>query len=195
MTEAAGSEGHPAIDPGEWAAALQSGERLLWTGRPEPGLDFRKTSLVESLVGIGFIGIAIVWFVSTGAVVSEGRARGPGWINAILPYLGLVFLAIGLYLLVGHFFWKAWVRRQSRYALSDRRAFIATNLFRRSLASYPFTRWMPLELEPGTPGTVWFADEEKRGTNGQRYIARYGFECIADAAQVHRMIDEMRRAL
>ena len=63
-----------------------------------------------------FFGFAVFWLTSV------ARQGAPGFF-----YLwGVPFVAIGLYMLVGRFFFDAWLRRDLRYAVTDRRIFCCT---------------------------------------------------------------------
>jgi hypothetical protein len=92
-------------------AALAPGERLLWWGRPDPSVIFTKadTFLVPfSVVYLGFLTYVIL----------AAPTRGQG----ILLVIEIVFVAIGLYYLVGRFVVKAVQKRRTVYALTDSRA-------------------------------------------------------------------------
>ncbi len=191
MTDTARGDTLPAIDPGGWAPYLDEGEKLLWTGQPEPGLRFRGANVVKSVFGLFFLGFSVFWVVMAMTITGAG-AGAFGTMGLVFPLFGLPFVAVGLYLVVGHFFWEAYVRKHTRYALTGKRAFIATAVFGRKLKSYPVTKSMPLEFEPGPPDTIWFAEEDRRGSKGRRYTVKRGFEMIADGDEVYRLIRRIR---
>jgi hypothetical protein len=97
-------------------ALLQSGESILWVGRPDPKLFLREAA---AAFVFGFVpsgaGLAVL-------VVGVSHAIGPaGWIFPGL--VGLLFCAVGVYCL--SYPWHVRRRlRQTTYALTDRRALI-----------------------------------------------------------------------
>jgi len=160
-----------------WAAYLDDDERLVWVGAPEPGLRASGSDLAPTAFGLLFFAFSVVWV---------WQASGPGapW---FFPFFGLPFVVVGAYLTVGRYFWEAWLRGRTRYALTDRRAIIAVNGLIRSLKSYPLSSAARLELLDGDPGTVNFATRLVRGRRSVREVA-VGFEYIADARGVFALM-------
>lgn len=178
----ADAEPHPA-----WRPFLSSGEKVLWEGRPVPGFKFSKYAIGKSAVGAIFFLFAIFWMVMAFGITSGGPT--PSW--GFFPLFGLPFALVGAYLTFGHFFWDKWKRDKSNYALSDRRAFIATDLFGKSLKSYPIDRDTVLTFEPGSPPSVYFAEKTKRTKNGS-YTIPIGFERIDEGEAVYRLLLAMQ---
>lgn len=104
---------------------LLPGERVLWTGRPDPSrlLNLADVGLIPfSLLWGGF---ALGWFVQG----LTGRAKA----DAPTIIVGAFFALFGLYLIVGRFFVKAQRKRHTFYAVTDRRVVVLTDLWRRSV--------------------------------------------------------------
>ena len=169
-------EPHP-----DWRPFLATGEKIVWEGRPVPGFKVSKTSLLKSGFGVFFLLFSIFW-VASAAGMGSGRG-GSGF----FPLFGLPFVAVGAYLTFGHFYWEKWKRSHTTYALSDRRAFIATDLFGKSLDSYPIEPDTVLTFEPGFPPTVYFAEKHRRTKNGS-YTVPIGFERIDEGETVYRLL-------
>ena len=93
---------------------LNSGERLLWTGRPKTGIAFTSGDIFAVPFSIFWFGFACFWM--WGAYTS----------GAPLPFVlfGTPFVLIGLYLLVGRFFYDAWKRNRTWYGLTEERVMI-----------------------------------------------------------------------
>jgi hypothetical protein len=89
---------------------LVKGERLLWSGRPDPHRLFARSDAFLVPFSLMWGGFAIFWEV---AVILEGWGFGVVW--------GIPFVAFGLYLIAGRFFVKARRRRRTHYAVTDRR--------------------------------------------------------------------------
>lgn len=179
----------PTADAGGWAPYLDPDETLLWDGAPVPGLRFRITDLAKSVFGAFFFGFAIFWMWGASGF---GKFDAPGPFM-LFPLFGLPFVAVGGYLMFGHYFWSAWVRGRTRYALTDRRAFIAKRGLRRSLKSYPIHADTQIDYEPGPEATIWLAQETRRGNKGRSYTVKKGFEFIADGDAVYRIVRDIQR--
>ena len=131
---------------------LESGERLLWVGRP----DSRRWLYAQDAVLIPFSvmwgGFAIFW--EAGVLSSSGARNG-----ILFPLWGIPFVLIGLYLIGGRFFVRRWTRSRTLYAVTDRRVISIAPSWPRSerttsvwLRSYP-----PVEkrLARSGEGTIW----------------------------------------
>ena len=172
-----------------WGPYLDRGERILWEGAPAGGLRFRASDLPLSLFGAFFFSFACFWVY----MASTMGGGAPGAFGLIFPLFGLPFIAVGLYLLVGRFFWGAYKRGRTRYALTEKRAIIATNAFGRKLKSYPISASTRLDYEPGPEATIWFAKEERRGQKGRRYTVKKGFEYVSGGDDLYRLMRRVQQ--
>lgn len=165
-----------------WEGILNEGETILWQGRPDGGFHLTGGRLVEALFGVAFAGFAVVW------MVLASNAPGGFWM------FGLIHFAVGAALTLHALFWPGFRRRHTWYTLTSQRAFIATDLpiAGRTLKSYPITSDTALKLEDGTPGTIWFAHEDRRTKNGSRRV-NIGFERIADPRALLRQMTDIQR--
>ena len=139
-------------------AYLTSGERILWSGQPKQGIAFNRFDLIAVPFSFMWGGFAIFWnygvwtsFPDTGGV--------DDW---FFKLWGLPFLAVGLYLMVGRFFYDAWVRKRSLYAVTNQRVLIlrrsgSSKLTSREIRSLPMLEFT--ERHDGT-GTIVFDSEE-----------------------------------
>ena len=173
-----------------WAPYLDEGERLVWEGQPATGLRFRPSDLLQSGFGLIFFCFSVFW-VSMAA--SSGGDGDGGVFRLIFPLFGLPFVAVGAYLLFGRFFWSAHVRRKTRYALTNKRAIVATSALGRSLKSWPITAETRLEFEPGDQATIWFHEEERRGSKGRRYTVKKGFEYVSGGDELYRLMRSVQQ--
>ena len=105
-------------------AGLLSGEHLLWTGRPDPRVLFTAADGFLVPFSLLWCGFAIFWFVGA------SRSAGLGFAS-----FGLVFVAVGLYFVLGRFIYKAHRKRVTAYAVTDRRVLVATG--RNSISHIP----------------------------------------------------------
>jgi hypothetical protein len=90
---------------------LIGGEKVLWTGRPDPTKHFTRSDLYAIPFSLMWGGFAIFWMTM---VSLEGDLFGMLW--------GTPFVLIGLYMIVGRFFAKAWIKKRTWYAITDKRA-------------------------------------------------------------------------
>lgn len=96
------------------AGELESGERVLWSGRPDGSRWFCPQDAVLVPFSVIWSGIAIS--VELSSVQAPSSGGGASWLT------GMPFVLIGLYLLVGRVPVRRWIRRRTLYALTDRRA-------------------------------------------------------------------------
>lgn len=169
-------------DRDPWAGLLDAGEAILWQGRPDSSVSLQTMNLFSAIFGAFFAGFALFWM----AVAMQGG--GSFWM------FGLIHFAVGVGVFLSGVFWDAFRRRHSWYTLTDRRAFIATNLplQGRTLKSYPIRHDTVLELIDGTPASIHFASRTKRTKNGTREIP-VGFERIEEGRKVYTMMRDIQR--
>jgi hypothetical protein len=171
----------PSTTARDWEGILDPGESILWQGQPEDRLRLEFGSAFEPLFFTFFTGFSVLW------MVAAAQAGGFFWT------FGLLFFFIGSYSLAGQHFWKRHKRSRTFYTLTDRRAFIATEVFgKRSLKSYPITRDSVIELSDSKPGSVFFATETSTDSDGNRTQSKIGFELVEDSRSVYARIREIQ---
>ncbi|WP_422031344.1 aspartate carbamoyltransferase catalytic subunit [Roseovarius sp.] len=165
-----------------WKGILDDDETVLWQGRPDGGMTLKAGNIMGFLFGLFFAGFALVW------MVLASQAGGFFWM------FGLLHFFVGVGIAFGSTFWSAWRRRHTWYTLTDRRAFIATDLpFRgRSLKSYPITKSTVIDYDGGEPASIMFNHEMRRKKNGH-YRVDVGFERIENGAEVYRMMRDIQK--
>ena len=84
-------------------SSLAPGESLLWCGRPRQGVMFRKADALMIPFSVMWAGFAVFWVIGA----KSSGAPAPFW------SFGLIFVAIGLYLVVGRFVVDAMVRNKT----------------------------------------------------------------------------------
>jgi len=157
-----------------WDGILDPGEAIAWQGRPDASVRFGPAAAFGMLFGLAFAGFAAVWM----ALASS--AGGYFWT------FGLIHFSVGIALAFGSVLGPPWVRRHTWYTLTDRRAFIATDLplRGRKLTAYEIGPETTLSLEEdGALSTVNFAHRWVQTKNGSRRHD-IGFERIPDGRVV-----------
>lgn len=164
-----------------WDGVLMPGEEILWQGRPDAAFQFGAAQFATALFGLFFAGFATVWML----LASTGG--GYFWT------FGLIHFSVGIGLAIGAFVYAPWRRRHTWYTLTNRRAFIATDLpfAGRKLRSWPIDADTGISHDGGDPATVHFAQEFIQTKNGTRTVP-IGFERISEGELVHRMMAGIR---
>jgi hypothetical protein len=169
-----------------WDAYLQPGERILWEGSPLPGIRNRGRLVFLSLFGIPFL---IFGLGGTGVGLRHVFWKGDVWIGLITLALGLIFALVGYTLVVHQWIDAARAHRTTRYALSNRSAYVARTSRRRALESYPILPATALELEhAGGYDNLWFHAKRERDSDGDLTTTRIGFEGIAEGTKVYQLM-------
>jgi hypothetical protein len=109
---------------------LAPGERLLWSGRPRGGIQFRRGDALLIPFSLVWAGFAVFWEISA---IRAGE-------GSFFVFWGIPFVLVGAYFVVGRFVVDAWQRGQTAYGLTDRRAIITT----RSIFSGRVVKSLPL---------------------------------------------------
>ena len=141
----------------ELRSHLDSGEELLWAGHPAQGIVLTPQEWGLMPFGVFWLGLAVYNFWPT-------KAPEPFKLPAqfaLFVAMGLLFIGIGIYLLVGRFFAESLYRSRLIYGITDRRAIIISGFRRRSVQSIYLSSLSALTLEerPDGSGTIYFGDQ------------------------------------
>ncbi len=165
----------------EWTGLLDKDEEVLWQGAPKVRVRIEWDSPMHPFFFLFFTGFSVFW------MVMASKGPGPFWM------FGLIFFGVGIYNLVLVHFWKANVRRNTHYTLTNKRAFIATKSAwkGKQLQSYPIRSDTTLGLSEGDLTTITFATTTKV-VNRQTVQVDVGFEDIEDGRDVYAMIRQIQ---
>jgi hypothetical protein len=159
-------------------AQLESGERLLWHGKPDP-----KRGLLASipvvLFAIPWTGFSLFWMAAASGLAF--RDSEPGW-TSLFALFGVPFVLVGLGMLTSPY----WLYRKSKltvYALTNRRALIITGGATKKIQSFTSSDIGIIERteRANGRGDVMFATIE-----GKKNSQSVGFMGISDARRVER---------
>jgi len=168
-----------------WEDYLDTDEKLLWKGAPAKGLRLSGSGLVLSFFGFFFLAFALFWI---GMAASMNGGSG---MEAVFPLFGVPFVLIGLWLVAGHWFFDAYKRKHSRYALTNKRALIARTVYGRRMERYPIERSNQIRLISGKLDTVYFAQKTYRSKNGTQ-VKNIGFRFIHDGQAVYDLLRKVQ---
>jgi len=90
---------------------MASDERILWKGTPGSGHFFLPSDLFMIPFSIVWCGFAFFWEFG---VISSGAP-------IFMAVFGLPFIAVGLYITVGRFLWKAYLRKRTAYVITNKK--------------------------------------------------------------------------
>lgn len=180
---------------------LTSGESVLWAGKPNTSGIFHREDIFLVPFSLLWGGFAIFW--EAGVLGYWGKASRSGeawWFGALW---GIPFVVIGQYLIWGRFFYAAWKKTRTFYAVTNRRVLVVQNAWRRLMAS-AYLDTLPTLIKEGDSngiGTLRFAPAEpmwsgRRGNWGAWDGMTVGdipvFRDIEDVGSVYRLVSDLR---
>ena len=164
---------------------MDDDETLLWQGRPSARVFIEASFKNISMTLFGIMWTSFACFIFWEIWKEEG-----------IPALLVVpFIGVGLFLVSGRHFWDAYKRGKTRYALTNRRALVATSFLQRSVKSFLIQKDAVIEVRPGPETTVVFALEQRSDARGRNYEVSRGFDLIEDGVEVAALIRKIQRDL
>lgn len=181
----------PARD--RWEDYFEPGEVLLWQGAPVPGPQSYLGPAALSLFGLPFLIVGVGSFgTGLGHLFGMNSASDFGLGLFVLAF-SLPFLAMGTALTAGTWLYAMHAHKHIRYALTNKRAYVAKSLFRYSLDTYTIGADDVISLELGTRCSVRFKTVHGTDSEGEKTTDRIGFESIADGHAVYALIRQIQR--
>ena len=176
-----------------------SGENIYWAGMPNPSVIFHSddwTTIPFSLVWTGFFVFWEAQALGFWAATSRQSAN-----DIFMRLWGISFLVIGNYMMWGRFFFDAWAKRRTYYAVTNRRVLVLQEVWKKR-TSMTFLEAIPqIEREGSAIGTLWFGVKHpvvaSRGRK-TRDMSRFSigdvpvFTDVDDVDAVYRLIIELR---
>jgi hypothetical protein len=184
-----------ASPPSRWEDYFEPGERLLWQGGPVADPRLRPGQIALAAFGLPFLGVGLFLFLtSAGKLLTRPSSLSEAGLALFLLLFSLPFVGAGLGMVFGPHLAARLAPRFVRYALSDRRAYIANRWWwRRDLASYPIAPDSVLELKQGRTDTVTFYSHAGVDSDGDKHRKTAAFESIADGPAVYALLRKVQR--
>ncbi|WP_257307585.1 hypothetical protein [Geothrix campi] len=164
---------------------LQTGESLLWAGRPRQGVYLRSSDALQIPFSLAWCGFALFWEYS---VVKDG---GP----IFFKLWGIPFVLIGIYMVIGRFFADSLMRSKAQYAVTSNRILIISGLFNLKttsigLANIPELFFVESNNGGGTIAFSATASQWWSGSSGWPFNrqAPQVFELAENARQTYNII-------
>ena len=109
---------------------MLSGEVILWAGQPLRKVIFHSKDWFAIPFTLGWGGFAI--FGEFGASLNTGKAAQSSW---FFELWGIPFIVVGQYLIWGRFFYTAWKKGRTFYAVTTKRVLVLNTGRQRKLVS------------------------------------------------------------
>jgi hypothetical protein len=176
--------------------ALAPAERMLWLGRPSPGVWSRRA------LGISLLGViwCLVTLYGTLAILDFSLPRFKPFDWRIVLALGpFLFFLFGL-LILAYPFWERLRSERTVYVLTDRRAVIfdyewTRGSFRGDVEVKSFgpekLKGRFHRIDPKGRGDIIFEQVTERDSDGDVVIKEQGFKGIRDVQDVDKLIEEL----
>lgn len=186
------------------AAAVQRelvpGENLVWAGQPKTSVVFHKEDAFLIPFSLLWGGFAIFWEAGVSGMWGS-QAHGP-WTFGML--WGVPFVLIGQYLIWGRFFYVAWLKARTHYAVTNRRVIAVQDSWKRQMASAYLDSLPSLIKEVGSSGIgilrfdqpqpMWGRNRGFGAWNGLSIAGTPTFVDIEDVDSVYRLVSDLRES-
>jgi hypothetical protein len=166
---------------------LRRDERVIWTGQPPQGMRLRAADAFLIPFSLLWGGFAVFWEATV--VASDAPVFFVLW--------GIPFVLVGIYLIVGRFWFDAAQRARTYYGLTDSRVLIVSGVFSRSTKSLSIRTLSDVTLTTNKAGkgTISFGPMNQMyawwAVNGWPGMGRYAAPCFElddNAKEVYEMI-------
>jgi hypothetical protein len=168
-------------------------QELRWIGRPPSGIRLRAADAYLIPFSLMWGGFAIFWET----MAFKGNAP------VFFRIWGVPFVLIGVYMILGRFFYDAYRRSQTWYGVTANDALIIRRGFPNSMQRINLakTNTLGISLKADGSGTITFADTPQRAWMGgggwsmwSGDISVPAFEGIPDAQHAYDLCTSLQRA-
>jgi hypothetical protein len=186
-----------------FASELMAGETVEWFGQPDPSVLFTRADIFLIPFSLLWGGFALFWEASALGMVFKSKAGGRP--PDFFALFGLPFVVIGLYFIFGRFIYKKWRKKNTYYAVTNKRVIILTKLWRKSIQAIRLISIPTMNKSAGRNGTgsIVFGNAspanqygntgmELLGTTRGEYVP--AFYDIPDVDAVYELVNRLMEA-
>lgn len=171
-------------------AELLPGEELLWNGQPRRDVVFHKADFLLIPFSVAWAGIACSFSLPTlWPRIAPGAGRPPDLGSQLFA---LMFFLVAQYILWGRFFYAAWQKGDTEYALTNMRVIVSMRtLGGRKTGSLPLEAIYDVgrEVRSSGIGSIRFRKPRKNDAwTGLGSVEAPVFVDIDDADRVYRQV-------
>jgi hypothetical protein len=187
-----------AADENVFEQDLLRGERILWSGQPDPSVNFTTVDIFLVPLSLFFGGFALL-FASTALF---------GGAPPMFVLFVSVFVVFVLYIIFGRFLYKAWKKKRTYYAVTNERVIAVTTSGRRNIQAAHINTLPSINksirrngigtVKFGNPAPVFAQMYENTGLDF--LVGFYGwtsggptFYDIHDAKKVYDLVNKVRK--
>jgi hypothetical protein len=174
-----------------WAREMQPGERIQWSGTPQQGLLLRGSDAFLIPFSLLWGGFAFFWEFMVNA---QGAPL-------LFRLWGIPFVLVGVYLIVGRFFWDKVQRVHTFYCVTNKRALIRSGIFSSTLQTVAIHNLSEISVSEKADGkgTITFgpADPFKGvsfGWSRRGSPPSPSFDMIPDVRRVYDLLQTAERS-
>lgn len=165
------------------ASCLAPGEYILHRCKPGKGRLFSAQDIILIPFSIFWCGFAFFWVISA-------FSMGAPFFFCLF---GIPFILIGLYMVIGRFFWTAYIRKRTAYVITNRRI-IRRRGNRMDMLDSGNMPPMQVSCFADGSGTILFRPQVYYRRRGSAYrTATFALENIPDVMKVQQIIAGMEK--
>ena len=171
---------------------LDPGERVLWTGQPEPNY-MQRRALPTAGFGVLILAFMLFWLWGASTPLRDklGAGGAPDLISVVFPAFGLIGLGFAVLMVLSPFFEHQCAPR-TFYALTDKRALIIVEGRRAKIRSIMPTEFTIERREKsGGLGDVVLKREVSGSRGRNRSVEEIGFFGIENAREVEKLARQL----
>lgn len=182
----------PAAPDAQWEDYFDPGETLLWEGAPEPGSPFSPVKILMSLFGLPFLGLGAMFMLFGLSNVASFGSFSQVFVGFVPLIIGLSLFSTGFGLSVGPWIVAGTEHAFVRYAITDRRAYVARSWWRREITSYPVGADTEITLRQARRDRVSFYTRSAADRKGTVKQVRVAFDNITDGPKVTALLRQLQ---
>lgn len=176
-----------------WSDYFYDGEKLLWEGRPDTRVFLMSLGDKYRLI------LAVMWVIFLIYFYNESFDEGALLLVRFfqgLPLWALILL-IGStgYFTLGRWFVDSYIRRNTVYAISNKRAFIAKSAFGKKMDHIAIIPGMKIDLAQGELGAITFMEKKSIFKNWNKWGVEDGsftFRGLPEPEKVYAVIEKLQ---